>query len=126
MIYRFKSTQPPSPPDSKYAKLLAHEEGKETPVWVRFRFGGAWRAGGLDMGDLNVPRTRIRHSKAKFYFTEEGFKRYGPGIIADAKEQGVPLQVIRRKNPKRSQIVYQDEYQVAILPSVKNKKKGRD
>ena len=61
------------------------------------------------------------NQKARFYFTEKGYHECGKDFIEEAREYGQILQVIKRKNPKKSQIVYQDEYQVAILP---DKKKG--
>ena len=95
-------------------KTWAEEEHKNSANWMFTRFGGAWMCGCLEMGDLDAPV--ISNRKARFYFTEKGFKKYGPAIIQGAKESGQCLQVIRRKNPKRSQIVYKDKYQLAILP----------
>jgi len=113
MIYRFLSTLPPIPPNKNI------HVGKITKNWDFERFGGCWCVGCLGMNGLNAPKG-IRNEKVRFYFTEEGFHRFGGEILADARKQNVPVKVIRRKNPKSSQVVYQDHWQVAILPDKKD------
>jgi len=110
MIYRFLSTQPPLKPYSEFNDKI---------FWNFLRFGGAWFYGCSNMNGLTAPN--IKNKKARFYFTEAGFHKFAKEIIADAKLFKVPLKVISRKNPKKSQIVYQDKWQVAILPK-KDKK----
>ena len=83
------------------------------------RFGGACACGGTELWDLKLPQ--IVNKKAKFYFTEKGWKIFAKQMIVHARENGQILKVIRRKNPKKSQIVYKDEYQVAIMPDKRNK-----
>lgn len=62
------------------------------------------------------PKVRIP-DKARFWFTEEGWTRYGCKLAAQARNQfGFVVKVIKRKNPKKSSVVYQDEFQVALLP----------
>jgi len=41
----------------------------------------------------------------------------GRHMYAAARQRGHTIRLIRRKNPAKSQIVYQDAYQVAILPA---------
>jgi hypothetical protein len=74
------------------------------------------------LGMSGLPSPDKVHPRARFYFTEAGFRRFGEEIIADAKAHGQVLRVEKRKNPSRSEIVWQDEWQVAILPAKKRKK----
>ena len=85
--------------------------------WVRTSAGlrGAFSAG-VDQGFGEVPTPHPTNPRVRFYFTEVGWKRFGQGVLTAAREQGRMVRVIRRKNPRKSQIVYQDAYQVAILP----------
>ena len=76
---------------------------------------GAFTAG-VTGGFSGVPAPRLANPRARFYFTEAGWKKFGQGVLAVAKEEGRMVRVIRRKNPPKSQIIYQDAYQVAILP----------
>jgi hypothetical protein len=70
----------------------------------------------VNEGFEEVPTPRLKIPRSRFYFTELGWRRFGPQIVATAQRQGRTVRVIRRKNPRRSQIVYRDAYQVAILP----------
>jgi len=65
---------------------------------------------------------RITNPRARFYFTEAGWEQVGKTVAANARREGRIVKVIRRKNPEASQIVYQDELQVAIIP-IKHKPK---
>ncbi len=76
---------------------------------------GAFSAG-VTGGFDDVPTPWLANPRARFYFTEAGWKQFGQAVLAAAKEEGRMVRVIRRKNPPKSQIVYQDAYQVAILP----------
>ena len=76
--------------------------------------GGAWSRAPIDFGDLRAPS--ITNYRTRFYFTEEGWQRYGRRTYRSGIEAGAQLKVIRRKNPRRSQVVYRDRWQVAILP----------
>lgn len=121
MIYRFRSAIEPLPP-KKRSERITYTVGKtkfsyidkKRTVWAFGRFGGAFDAAGLDMGDLPAPD--IDNPRARFYFTEAGFHKYGAVIIEDARRRGLVLRVEKQKNPSKSQIVYQDKWQVAILP----------
>jgi hypothetical protein len=115
MIYRFKSHFPHRKPGEDFWGL------RKNKGWDFGRFGGCYFSAALGMSGLKSP-TNIKNEKTRFYFTELGYKTFGPDIIKDAKENKVTLRVIRLKNPDKSQIVYEDEYQVAILPAKKNKK----
>ena len=69
---------------------------------------------GLDGFALKAPE--IENSKARFYFTEKGWRELGKAIVAQARREGHRVRVYRRKNPLASQVVYRDALQVAILP----------
>lgn len=71
---------------------------------------------GVSEGMGDIPFPRLSNPRARFYFTEKGWQKYGRHVYAAALYQGHAVRVIRRKNPARSQIAYQDEFQVAILP----------
>ena len=45
-----------------------------------------------------------------------GWRQIGLKLVRMARERGHVVQVIRRKNPERSQIIFQDRLQMAILP----------
>lgn len=68
------------------------------------------------MWELDLPAPQITNRRARFYFTETGWRKIGLKLVRAARERGHVVQVIRRKNPERSQIVFQDQLQVAILP----------
>src|SRR5262245_47225264 len=86
---------------------------RERPSGTSLR--GAFTAG-LSQGLGDIPFPRITNSRARFYFTEAGWQKYGRHMYAAARQRGHIIRVIRRKNPVQSQIVYRDAYQVAILP----------
>jgi hypothetical protein len=77
------------------------------------RLMGAWVAG-VDGFNLNYPD--ISEPRARFYFTENGWCKVGRFVAVNARREDRVVRVIRRKNPHKSQIVYKDELQVAILP----------
>lgn len=77
--------------------------------WVAYEYGHI-----MDNCGLPVPKGKI-NQRARFYFTEFGWREVGRHIYAQAFEDGAQPKVIRIKNPKKSAAVYQDKYQVAIL-----------
>lgn len=70
----------------------------------------------LLVGPPELKAPDINNERARFYFTERGWKLIGRHLAAMAVRHGHVVKIIRRKNPDRSQIVYEDELQVAILP----------
>jgi hypothetical protein len=80
-----------------------------------------WLADIMDERGLHAPN--ITNPRARFYFTEIGWERVGRYVAAEARRLGHVVKVIRRKEPDQSQLVYEDELQVAILPR-KNKATG--
>jgi len=77
----------------------------------------------LDM-PFKGPQKRFKR-RARFYFTEKGWDLYGRDMCKEAYNWGYRnghnIIVIRRKNPRRSEIVYRDKIQVAILPECTKK-----
>jgi len=69
---------------------------------------------GMLPAELRAPN--ISNRRARFYFTERGWKKIGRFVATKAGRAGYVVKVIRRKQPGRSQIVYRDDLQVAILP----------
>jgi hypothetical protein len=59
----------------------------------------------------------IQNPRARFYFTERGWDKVGRFVAGYARKKGFLMRVIRRKNPPASQIVYQDDFQIALLHS---------
>ena len=107
MLYRFKSAQNPH---------LSYT----TKWWMFQRFGGSFIEGCL-ICDVPSPKKHIPE-RSRFYFTEAGYKRNVNLIVAEAKEHGQVLQVVRIKEPNRSRVVYRDHWQVALLPPNKRRK----
>lgn len=68
------------------------------------------------MWRLRLRAPALTNPRARFYFTERGWQRVGRVVAAEARRRGHLVQVIRRKNPPRSQVVYRDADQVALLP----------
>jgi hypothetical protein len=75
------------------------------------------------MGGLRFPKefqvrggSGPRNRRARFYFTERGWRRFGRKVVAEAKRRGHVVKIVRRKNPLPSQIAYADDWQVALLP----------
>ena len=84
-------------------------------------YGGACTVGGLQLPRI-IPFPLLRDLRAKFYFTEEGYKAVSKHLNEQAKFYGIGLRVIKRKTPKKSQVVYSDKYQVAIIEKEKKKR----
>lgn len=76
------------------------------------------------MDRLGLRNPNLQNLKARFYFTETGWREVGKLIAGEARRQGHVVKVLRRKEPADSQVVYRDELQLAILPRrAGNKKK---
>jgi hypothetical protein len=96
------------------SKMTFRDETNHTWVTVT---GSPLKGGfmaGLHGFALKAPT--IQNANARFYFAEKGWHEIGKPIVAQARHEGHTIRVCKRKNPTRSQIVYLDEFQVAILP----------
>lgn len=111
MIYRIVAETRPAlwvgpPHEEEAAQLLP---GPLAGVWTSGLAGG-------DRWDEDLIMPHLQNPKARFWFTEAGWRRYGAPLAAAVRDQGVPHRVLRRKNPSDSQVVYRDRWQVALLP----------
>ncbi len=92
--------------------------------YPRFWKTGLMGYGNPDVWDawveMNSPRREVNRN-ARFYFTEEGWRRYGRKTIEVCQQVGQRYRVLRVKE-KSVDVIYRDEYQVAVRP----KKKSRD
>jgi hypothetical protein len=70
--------------------------------------------------DMNSPRRPVNRN-AHFYFTEEGWRRYGRKTIEVCQQVGQRYRILRVKE-SAVDVIYRDEFQVAVRP----KKKSRD
>ena len=64
---------------------------------------------------LKAPK-KFGNFKARFWFTEAGWQKYGIPLCKIAAEEGLQVVVKKEKNPDKSRIVYRDRWQVALLP----------
>ncbi len=71
-------------------------------------------------GDMNSPRRPVNRN-ARFYFTEEGWRRFGRKTIEVCQQVGQRYRVLRVKE-NAVDVIYRDEFQVAV----RTKKKSRD
>lgn len=62
---------------------------------------------------LRAPSTT--NPRARYYFTERGWRAVGRHVAAEARRLGHVVRVVRQKNPTASRVIYRDELQVAIL-----------
>lgn len=88
------------------------------PIDVRKRLigaGFATLANVMDERGLKAPI--LMNARVRFYFTDLGWRQVGRFVAGRARQMGHVVKVIRRKNPRSSEIVYRDAYQLALLPS---------
>ncbi len=96
----------------EYRRNEANGELESMPMGTQLR--GLFTAG-LSEGLADLPMPSIRNSRARFYFTEAGWRKYGRNAYAAARKRGHAVRVMRLKNPDKSQVIYRDAWQVAIL-----------
>jgi hypothetical protein len=92
---------------------------RETDTWLSFTGrDGVRSALDADMVDLGLraPRKARWPERARFYFTEEGWDRFGRELVRRATKRMLYPRVEKRKNPKPSEVVYQDRWQVVVIP----------
>ena len=77
---------------------------------------GAFNAGVAENAWGDLPMPYMPNPRVRFWFTERGWRVYGKRVAAEARASGRAFRVIRRKNPPKSMVVYQDDWQVALLP----------
>lgn len=75
-----------------------------------------WDCLGSEMDRLGLKWPHgFSNRKARFYFTERGWDRIGRQLVKAATELGYKVKIVRKKQPKRSAVVYCDQYQLAVL-----------
>ncbi len=72
-----------------------------------------------EMDKLGLKAPKHVNPRARFYFTERGWEEIGKKLVEKANKEGFKVKVIKKKNPKRSDVAYSDPYQVALLPKSK-------
>ena len=77
--------------------------------------GAGTTLGGM-MWELHLPVPDITNTRARYWFTQRGRDRFGRALASEGRLRGYLIKVIRRKNPRRSQIVFADTRQMAVLP----------
>jgi hypothetical protein len=77
---------------------------------------GAFSAGIVNSAWTDLRMPHVTNPRVRFWFTERGWRAVGLRVAAAARASGRSYRVIRRKNPPRSQVLYRDEWQVALLP----------
>ncbi|WP_214106752.1 hypothetical protein [Acrocarpospora catenulata] len=80
------------------------------------RMGGAWAGGGPSKSLDGLPLPPLSNPRVRFWFTELGWREYGLAYLAELREAGHIVRVVRIKNPVESRVAYRDPYQVALLP----------
>ncbi len=97
-------------------RIWDYDEIAEEWRVIRERLMGPIAAGLTGEYWRGLPAPRITNPRARFYFTELGWHLVGQHVYAEAVRRGHVVSVIRRREPPASQVVYRDEWQVAILP----------
>lgn len=91
-----------------------------------------WKSGLVGFGNpvvwdaweqMNSPRRPV-NKNVRFYFTEEGWRRYGRKTIEVCQQVGQRYRVLSIKE-KSVDVVYRDEFQVAVRPKRKSSGRGR-
>ncbi len=77
--------------------------------------GAGTTLGGM-MWELHLPAPDITNPRARFWFTQRGWDRFGRALASEGRLRRYLINVIRRKDPRRSQIVFADTWQMAVLP----------
>jgi hypothetical protein len=96
---------------------------KENP---RFRKSGLVGSGSPVVWDawlhMNSPRRPV-NKNVRFYFTEEGWRRYGRKTIEVCQQVGQRYRVLRIKEDAVD-VISRDEFQVAVRPKRKSSNKA--
>ena len=85
-----------------------------------------WKTGLMGFGNeivtdawVQMPSPkRSLHRNCRFYFTEAGWRKYGRPTITACQQTNQEYRVLRIKE-KSVDVVYRDEYQVAVRPRKK-------
>jgi hypothetical protein len=67
---------------------------------------------------------RLQNRRVRFWFTEAGRRRVGLPLVAAHEAADLRVRVLRRKNPRDSEVAYRDRWQVALLPPSRSRRTG--
>lgn len=91
-----------------------------------------WKTGLIGFGNervfdtwsaLNLPRREL-YKNCRFFFTEAGWRRYGRPTVIACQQTGQLYRVIRVKEASVD-VVYGDEFQVAVRPRARRRSSRR-
>lgn len=114
--------------ESYRALIEQLRQSDDAAGWSQKDYLRFWKSGIMGYGnpvvwdawtDMNSPRRPVNRN-ARFYFTEEGWRRYGRKTIEVCQQVGQAYRVLRVKEDAVD-IIYRDEVQVAVRPK---KRKG--
>jgi len=105
------------------AFLKAVRQSSQASQYQLIRFWKSGLLGTRSLGvayawsELNSPR-RSLYKNCRFFFTEDGWNRYGREAISACQKTGQEYRVIRIKE-RSVDVMYRDAYQVAVRPRKK-------
>jgi hypothetical protein len=103
-----------------YRLILRKIEGDEGSLVLNNSSGSVAFIFNDEMIAMGVSAPKVpKHinPRARFYFTEHGWKVVGKKLVEIATQRGYQPKVECRKNPKASDVIWGDTYQVALLPN---------
>jgi len=106
----------PGTPFADKRPIIAPRGSCEDEFWDRERQAYVREPLPLLGAGATLGEPDISNGRARFWFTERGWDRFGRALASEGRRRGHVIQVIRRKNPHPSQIVYADAWQMALLP----------
>lgn len=99
-------------------KIARQSKGASQSQVNRFWKSGLLGTRSIKIADawvaINSPRKAL-YKNCRFYFTEEGWKRYGRQTVAACQSVSQQYRVIRIKE-RSVEVMYRDEFQVAVRP----------
>jgi len=112
-----------------FVEAMRHKyDGSEYEL--RKEYPRFWKSGIMGFGDPRIwdawdhmrsPRRSINQN-VRFYFTEEGWRRYGRKTVEVCQQVGQRYRVIRVKE-NSVDVIYRDDVQVAVRPKRKREDK---
>lgn len=99
----------------------------DSEVDLKREYPRFWKTGLMGYGNpavwdawdgMNSPRRPVNRN-ARFYFTEEGWRRYGRKTIEICQQVGQRYRILCVKESSVD-VIYRDEFQVAVRPKKKS------
>ena len=70
---------------------------------------------------LPPPWVAEKHPEGRYWFTEQGWQRFGRHLLHDAQKRATQtkgvMRLLQRRDPRPDEIIWQDEWQVVLRPS---------